>query len=214
MAQESAMMLRVLIRVLILLCAACEGVNYVVVNEGAYGTPIADSGVSEQAAIQLTRYSANRSLIVATATLPSTAIPTATPTIVSRATEVTILGTGDVQVSLRWSTFADLDLHLIDPTGAEIYFADPRAASGGELDVDANFSPCQQTLVPVENIFFPTGLTPRGRYRVWVHYHPSCGDQGVSEYELTINRIGQPPLILTGTVRSPNEESDVTAFEF
>ena len=32
------------------------------------------------------------------------------------------LGTGDVQVTLRWSSSADIDLHVFEPDGTEIWF--------------------------------------------------------------------------------------------
>ena len=47
-------------------------------------------------------------------------------------------GTGLLQVNLSWDQENDVDLHLIDPTGEEIYYANPVSASGGQLDVDSN----------------------------------------------------------------------------
>ncbi len=35
-----------------------------------------------------------------------------------------------------WDTDADLDLHVIEPGGKEIYWEDPKGEQGGELDVD------------------------------------------------------------------------------
>jgi len=68
------------------------------------------------------------------------------------------LGTGDVQVTLRWNTPVDLDLHVIDPLGEEIYFRYTFSPSGGTLDVDANAGCTNDT--PVENVFWPTGGAP------------------------------------------------------
>ena len=45
------------------------------------------------------------------------------------------LGTGDVQVTLLWSSVADLDLHVVDPWGEEVCFDNPVSSSGGELVV-------------------------------------------------------------------------------
>src|SRR5205085_2107616 len=42
------------------------------------------------------------------------------------------LGTGDVQVTLRWSGTSDLDLHVTDPAGAEINFSTPTSPRGGQ----------------------------------------------------------------------------------
>ena len=43
---------------------------------------------------------------------------------------------GDPQFTLIWDTEADLDLHVIEPGGKEIYWEEPRGRQGGELDVD------------------------------------------------------------------------------
>ena len=43
---------------------------------------------------------------------------------------------GDPQFTLLWDTDADLDLHVIEPGGKEIYWEDPKGRQGGELDVD------------------------------------------------------------------------------
>ncbi|MGE3676243.1 MAG: YfaP family protein [Polyangiaceae bacterium] len=37
---------------------------------------------------------------------------------------------------MRWSSGVDVDLHVVDPTGAEIYFSNPSVPSGGFLDAD------------------------------------------------------------------------------
>ena len=44
---------------------------------------------------------------------------------------------GDPQFTLIWNTDGvDLDLHVIEPGGKEIYWEDPKGVKGGELDVD------------------------------------------------------------------------------
>jgi hypothetical protein len=76
---------------------------------------------------------------------------------------------GDVRVSLLWNNFNDLDLHLIDPADEHIFFQHRKSASGGELDVDENVQPT--TDEPVENVYWPRGGAPDGRYRIFVvHY--------------------------------------------
>ena len=74
---------------------------------------------------------------------------------VTRPGEAT-LHTGVVQVSLRWSSTADLDLSVIDPLGDNVSFSDRSAASGGRLDVDANANCRNPTTAPVENVVWPT----------------------------------------------------------
>jgi len=44
---------------------------------------------------------------------------------------------GDPQFTLIWNTDGvDLDLHVIEPGGKEIYWEEPKGTQGGELDVD------------------------------------------------------------------------------
>jgi Ca-activated chloride channel family protein len=74
---------------------------------------------------------------------------------------------GDVRVSLLWNNFNDLDLHVIDPFGEEIFYGRKRSQSLGELDVDMNASG-RQSEKPVENIYWPLGKAPAGHYRVRV----------------------------------------------
>jgi hypothetical protein len=100
------------------------------------------------------------------------------------------LGTGDVQVTLRWNSAVDLDLAVTDPSGASIDYADPLSGSGGRLDRDANY-PCDTaTSAPVENVFWPPGGAPAGHYVVTVHY-TGCGQSPGEPFELTIRLDGE-----------------------
>jgi len=84
---------------------------------------------------------------------------------------------GDVRISLIWNTISDLDLHVIDPAGEEIFYGRRKSRSLGELDVDMNAGgPFTQK--PVENVYWPLGKAPPGHYRVRV--------------QLFSNRVGQP----------------------
>ncbi|MDX1440320.1 MAG: hypothetical protein R3284_10510, partial [Rubricoccaceae bacterium] len=91
------------------------------------------------------------------------------------------LGTGDVQVTLRWDTQADIDLHVTDPSGEEIFYGHTQSASGGQLDVDANAG-CSND-PQVENIYWPTGGAPSGTYQLSVNYFGACG-AGATNYEV------------------------------
>jgi hypothetical protein len=78
---------------------------------------------------------------------------------------------GDIQISLSWQNYNDLDLHCIDPAGQEIWFANRRSAiTGGELDVDQN-AHLPYTTKPVENIYWPFGGAPPGLYRIFVVFY-------------------------------------------
>ena len=120
----------------------------------------------------------------APATPPTTT--TAPPAITT--TSTVVLGTGDVQATLRWSGDADLDLHVIDPEGTEIYYENPVSSSGGTLDVDM-VPDCDAGTNNVENVFWPEGGSVPGIYQAFVvHYEESaCGSAGTYELELRID---------------------------
>jgi hypothetical protein len=80
---------------------------------------------------------------------------------------VASVGTGDVQVTLSWNTDSDVDLHVVDPSGEEVYWGNRRSASGGELDLDSNAA-CAIDRVRNENIMWPVGRAPVAATRsVW-----------------------------------------------
>jgi hypothetical protein len=80
-------------------------------------------------------------------------------------------GGGDIQISLSWHNYNDLDLHCIDPAGEEIFFGHRRSTrTGGELDIDQNASE-PYNMSPVENIYWPYGGAPAGLYRISVVYY-------------------------------------------
>mgnify|MGYP000098852174 CR=1 FL=1 len=77
---------------------------------------------------------------------------------------------GVFRASLSWFNYDDLDLHLIEPGGHEIYFGNRNTASpcGGKLDVDMN-GVGGNTREPVENIIYPTAnKLKEGIYKIVV----------------------------------------------
>jgi hypothetical protein len=122
------------------------------------------------------------------------------------------LGTGDVQVTLLWADGNDLDLHVIDPSGAEIYFANPKSPTGGTLDHD-DTAGCSTTGTHVENVFWPTGGAPPGRYRVFVKNYTSCGSP--SRYSLRATVRGKVAITSSGTVGSnEGDQTPISEFSF
>lgn len=89
-------------------------------------------------------------------------------------THEVILGTGDVQATLIWSSTNDLDLQVTDPLGETIYYGQSASSSGGRLDVDANANCRELTSQPVENIFWPAGKAPQGVYILSVNFFRQC----------------------------------------
>ena len=72
-----------------------------------------------------------------------------------------------MRATLTWAGDCDLDLHVIDPSGTEIYFSNPSSPTGGVLDVD-DIPSSGDTGTHIENIFWPTGGAPRGSYSAYV----------------------------------------------
>lgn len=144
------------------------------------------------------------------ATSTTSTLPPATPVLTVPADLK--LGTGDVQVTLLWADGNDLDLHVIDPSGAELYFSNTRSPTGGTLDHD-DTAGCSSTGTHVENVFWPAGGAPPGRYRVFVKNYSSCGSP--SRYSLQATVRGRPVVTVTGTVgASEGAQSPVSEFSF
>ena len=98
---------------------------------------------------------------------------------------------GDVEIALIWWNVNDLDLHVIEPAGEEIYFEHHRARSGGELDVDMNAGgggPFSRE--PVEHVYFPKGAAPPGHYKVYVVHFANRGHDP-TKYVVDVKANGQ-----------------------
>ena len=101
---------------------------------------------------------------------------------------------GDVQISLIWDNFNDLDLHVITPRGENIFFGHRRSRCRGELDVDMNAG-AGKTREPVENVYWGKGKAPTGKYKVAVHHYRNHGDPDPTHYELRVVVDGQTKVI-------------------
>ena len=119
---------------------------------------------------------------------------------------------GDPQFTLIWDTDADLDLHVIEPGGKEIYWEEPKGKQGGELDVDntKGFGP--------ENIYWLVesdgpgsakvkGPGPAGQYQWFVVYWGGFG--GIpkpTHWKVRIKHDGKVTVV-NGKFRALNERS-------
>lgn len=87
---------------------------------------------------------------------------------------VQTVGNGDVQVSVSWDADTDIDLHVIEPGGCELYYSNKTCSSGGWLDLDSNPA-CSIDGINNENVFWPEFEAPLGTYIVRVDYYDDCG---------------------------------------
>jgi hypothetical protein len=124
---------------------------------------------------------------------------------------LTTVGTGDVQVNVTWDLDVDVDLHVVDPSGEEIYYSNSLAASGGVLDLDSNAG-CSLDHVKAENITWPSGKAPSGKYKVLVDYYEAC-QTGTVNYVVTVNVKGQAPQVFTKSFSATDADSGGTCFE-
>lgn len=84
------------------------------------------------------------------------------------------VGTGKLQVSCSWDQLNDVDLHLVEPSGAEIYFGNAISQNGGELDLDSNAA-CNIDSINNENITYSeTDVVEAGEYTVRVDLWSNC----------------------------------------
>jgi len=97
----------------------------------------------------------------------------------------------DVQVSLMWNNYNDLDLHVVCPSGERIHGGNRKSACGGELDVDANVRPDSRK--PIENVVWPEGEAPAGTYQVFAHYykkHKKRRSKDPTKFQVIANAYG------------------------
>lgn len=119
---------------------------------------------------------------------------------------------GDPQFTLIWDTDADLDLHVIEPGGKEIYWEEPKGKQGGELDVDntKGFGP--------ENIYWLVdtdgpgstkvkGPGPPGNYQWFVVYWGGFGGIAKPTHWKVRIKHGGVVTVVHGKFRALNERS-------
>lgn len=76
---------------------------------------------------------------------------------------------GVLRASLEWFNYDDLDIHLIEPSGNEIFYGNKQSSSDGALDVDMNAG-WRRSRTPVENIIYPTSdKMKEGVYKLFVN---------------------------------------------
>ena len=126
------------------------------------------------------------------------------------------VASGDVQVTLSWDSAADLDLHVADPNGDEVYFGSPEVESGGVLDLEGGF-PCGDPVRNEHVAWAQPATPPPGTYEVRVSYYENCGAPE-TDYVVSIYNHGRRTTF-SGTFTGPGEDNDrgsgrvITQFE-
>ena len=96
---------------------------------------------------------------------------------------------GFMRCSLHWFNYDDLDVHVMEPNGREIYYGNKHSYyTGGQLDVDMNAG-SGKTRDAVENIVWTDrSKLAKGRYTVFVNqFHKREGIDVGFEFEIEIN---------------------------
>lgn len=107
--------------------------------------------------------------------------------------------TGEIQFSLAWQSFNDLDLHVIAPSGEHICYRQKASRCRGLLDVDMNAEPT--TDAAVENIRWLNRNAPMGRFTVLVHQYQWRSGKSVDDFQLLVN-LGEQQEVIEGRVRA------------
>lgn len=137
----------------------------------------------------------------------------------------------DLRISLKWDVDADLDLHVVDPDGVEIWsrksstYEPPvvgpidqdAANAAGRLDFDSN-AMCHLDGRRLENVLFLKG-PPSGHYTVRVDTFSLCGF-AAARWSVEVVSLGQTLATASGeslpaATRFPHERgAGVLATEF
>lgn len=94
-------------------------------------------------------------------------------------------GTGDVKIALSFDRDVDVDLHVVEPSGEDVYYGNTNSTTGGDLDLDSNAG-CTIDGVNNENVFWADGSAPQGTYTVRVDYFEAC-EAGTVNYVVTVH---------------------------
>ncbi len=116
---------------------------------------------------------------------------------------------GDPQFTLVWDSDADLDLHVIEPGGKEIFRDDRKGKRGGELDVDSTNG------TGPENVYWlkpglggkkGPGPGPPGDYVWYVHQNGGAAQGVKTKWIVRVKSQGQNNLFM-GQFDAPGQRS-------
>ena len=106
------------------------------------------------------------------------------------------LDKADVTIRLDWNKHSgntDIDLHVIDPYGEEIYYSHMYSESGGYLDRDDRVGPGP------EHVRWSNA--PAGTYKIFVRYYPNGDpDRSITSYKVSVTANGVKYAPKTGSI--------------
>jgi hypothetical protein len=124
----------------------------------------------------------------------------ATQLLVAEASPLNPPATGDLVVTLTWDTESNLDLHVVDPAGLDIYWGNQSSqppfsfdqtdgGSYGYIDYDSNAN-CVIDGLRREDAMWPHSPPP-GQYTVRVDTPSLCG-QPIANWKVSVVLEGKP----------------------
>ncbi len=126
-------------------------------------------------------------------------------------------GRGSLKINLKWNTYDDLDLHVIDPDGVEIYYSAKEHRCQdvlGKLDIDANAGN-SHTRTPQENIFWEDGKNaPLGRYKVFVEYFSKKDTFAEVPFTVTVYPDKGQSKVFTGIMYNAKDKRNIVDFDY
>ena len=122
-----------------------------------------------------------------------------------------------MKINLKWNTYDDLDLHVFDPDGFEIYYGKKQHQCQevlGQLDIDANAG-SSHTRTPQENIFWEDGKNaPVGHYRVSVVYFSKKDTFNSVPFTVTVYPGKGETKVFTGIVYNAKDRREIIEFDY
>ena len=100
------------------------------------------------------------------------------------------VASGELQVTVSWDAISDLDLHVVDGHGDEIYYGRPEVESGGILDLESSCDDRAGGIIRNEHVAWPEQSPPPGKYVVRVNHWISCG-VAETNYVVRVNYRGE-----------------------
>ena len=113
------------------------------------------------------------------------------------------VASGELQITVSWDAISDLDLHVVDGHGDEIYYGQTTVASGGTLDLDSSCDDQFGGIIRNEHVVWPEQSPPPGIYVVRVNHWESC-DVPETNYVVRVDYRGETSTF-SGKFTGPGE---------